>query len=65
MARLVAYRTNQATFQPAISRISDTFLIYQAERKRRGLHPALGSKPSTVGGQTWPAHNPTESRLLS
>ena len=45
MTRLVAYRTSQAPFLASISRISDTFLIYQAERKRKRAAVALRSVP--------------------
>lgn len=50
MPRLVAYRTYQPIFRFSISRISDTFLIYQAERKRGRSCAALDLKASKAGG---------------
>ena len=44
MTRLLIYRTYQRTFRCPIAHISDTFLIYQAERKQSSRAPALDLK---------------------
>lgn len=50
MARLLTYRTYQRTFRYPITHISDTFLIYQAKRKRQSPLLALDLGASEAGG---------------
>lgn len=50
MARLLTYRTYQRTFAHPITHISDTFLIYQAERKWKRAVLAVDLEASDAWG---------------
>jgi hypothetical protein len=53
MTQLLTYRTYQSTFRLPITHISDTFLIYQAERKRQAPALAIDLKALDGGGHFW------------